>query len=141
MAPEIISEQGHNELADWWSLGILMFELATGVPPYDDADLERLADKICFDDLPLRSEFSRDFSDLLLKLTHKVRTKRLGSKGGATQIKAHPFFKTVEWDKLLSRQVRAPFLPDPAAENEPDPDCPSKGLKNPYVLLSQNFDK
>ena len=81
MSPEMIAERGHDELSDWWSLGIVMYELATGNPPFNHADLERLADMICFEDLPLDSHFSADFSDLLLKLTHKVRTKRLCKSG------------------------------------------------------------
>ena len=80
MAPEMISEKGHDTRSDWWALGIVMYELATGKPPYDDKDLERLADVICFEDLPLQSYFSREFSNLLLGLTHKLPVSRLGAK-------------------------------------------------------------
>ena len=98
MAPEMISEKGHDTRSDWWALGIVMYELATGKPPYDDKDLERLADVICFEDLPLQSYFSREFSNLLLGLTHKLPANRLGAKNGAAEIKAHPFFKSINWD-------------------------------------------
>lgn len=73
MSPEIISERGHDHMSDWYALGITMYELVTGRPPFDHADLERLADIICFDDLPLKSEFSRDLEDILLRLTHKLQ--------------------------------------------------------------------
>ena len=86
MSPEMISEKGHDTLSDWWALGILLFELATGNVPFDDPDLEVLADTICFDDLPYKRYFSEEFNSLLLGLTHKLPSRRLGSKGGAQQI-------------------------------------------------------
>ena len=79
MAPEIITEKGHNMAADWWAFGIVLYELATGDPPFNDANLEKLAEDICFEDMPLKKEFTRDFSDLILRLTHKLPKMRLGS--------------------------------------------------------------
>ena len=78
MSPEIISERGHDHMSDWYALGITMYELATGRPPFEHEDLDRLADMVCFDDLPLSSEFSEHFSNILLSLTHKVCEERLG---------------------------------------------------------------
>ena len=141
MSPEMVSEKGHDMLSDWWALGIVMFELATGLPPFDDADLERLADKICFEDLPVRTEFSRDFTDLLIGLTHKLMDRRLGCKKGASDIKAHPFFKTIDWSKVRDKGLKPPIVPDP--DMGPD----SKGSKvclankNPYKLLASCFDR
>ena len=102
MSPEIISSKGHDHMSDWYALGIVMFELATGFPPFDHDDLERLADIVCFEDLPLKSDFSKDFKDILLKLTHKLRTSRLGYSEGASAIKNHPFFKSIDWEKVLN---------------------------------------
>ena len=48
MAPEILTEKGHNMAADWWAFGIVLYELATGDPPFNDKNLEKLADDICF---------------------------------------------------------------------------------------------
>ena len=72
MAPEIVSEKGHDQMSDWWALGIVLYELATGSVPFDDDNLETLSDKICFEDLPIRSSmFSSDLEDLILRLTEK----------------------------------------------------------------------
>ena len=111
MAPEMISEKGHDTRSDWWALGIVMYELATGKPPYDDKDLERLADVICFEDLPLQNYFSREFSNLLLGLTHKLPASRLGAKKGASEIKAHPFFKSINWELAGQKGLKPPIVP------------------------------
>ena len=149
MSPEMVSEKGHDMLSDWWALGIVMFELATGLPPFDDADLERLADKICFEDLPVRSEFSRDFTDLLIRLTHKLMDSRLGCKQGASDIKAHPFFKTIDWSTVRNKGLKPPIVPDPDMKAAVGPDigpdskekCVSLANKNPYKLLASCFDR
>ena len=112
MSPEMISEKGHDTVSDWWALGILLFELATGNVPFDNPDLETLADMICFDDLPYKRYFSKDFNDLLAGLTHKLPSRRLGRKGGASEIMAHPFFKNVDWTKVQNLELRPPIVPN-----------------------------
>jgi len=71
MSPEIISQQGHDMMADWWSLGICLFELATGNPPWLSKDVDQLQDDIRFEDLPIKKEFGKEFANLLLGLTNK----------------------------------------------------------------------
>ena len=85
MSPEVIAEQGHDMMSDWWSLGIVLFELATGAPPFQNRDLDAMADNIRFGDLPTKDYFSEEFEELLQRLTHKLPQKRLGlaEKGGA----------------------------------------------------------
>ena len=66
MSPEVIKGSGHNEMSDWWGLGITLFELVTGSPPYSlgqgtDGDIERLAELIKFEDMPARREFTDNF--------------------------------------------------------------------------------
>lgn len=112
MSPEIVSEKGHDTLSDWWALGIVMYELATGLPPFDHPDPNTLADMICFEDLPTRSEFSKDFSDLVLRLTHKLPSRRLGCGRGAADIKEHPFFKSVDWGSVEAKGMKPPIVPD-----------------------------
>jgi len=81
MSPEVIAERGHDMLSDWWSLGIVMYELATGFPPFADRNLEIMAENIQFGDLPTQPHFSAEFESLLLGLTSKVAEQRLGCKG------------------------------------------------------------
>lgn len=65
MSPEIIGEQGHDMQSDWWSLGIVMYELATGSPPFQSHNLEDMADDIRFEDLRMKDYFTDDFEDLI----------------------------------------------------------------------------
>lgn len=141
MAPEILTEKGHNMAADWWAFGIVLYELATGDPPFNSKNLEQLADDICFQDLPLKNEFSRNFSDLLQRLLHKLPNSRLGGTKGAAEIKKHAFFKSVNWDDVLNKGMQPPIVPSATSQSDEDPNCPSLLNRNPYEMLANNFDK
>ena len=78
MSPEVLAEKGHDMQSDWWALGIVIFELASGSPPFQCNDLEAMADNIRFGDLPSREYFSDDLEDLIQRLTHKLPERRLG---------------------------------------------------------------
>lgn len=118
MAPEIIrgSRSGHGMSVDWWSLGILMFELLTGASPFT-LDGERntqgeVSRRILQADPPLPTDISSVCRDLIQKLLIKDPKKRLGSgPKGTLEIKRHPFFRGLNWDDLLSKKVAAPFCP------------------------------
>ncbi|XP_068779712.1 ribosomal protein S6 kinase alpha-4 isoform X2 [Struthio camelus] len=117
MAPEIIrSKSGHGKCVDWWSLGILMFELLTGASPFtlegeknSQAEVSRRILKCHPPFPPVIGPVARD---LLQKLLCKDPKKRLGSgPNGARDIKEHPFFKGLDWEALAARRVKAPFKP------------------------------
>ena len=116
MSPEVIGEQGHDMQSDWWSLGIVMYELATGNPPFQDADLDAMADNIRFGDMPTQSYFSDELEDLLQRLTHKLPEKRLGKKDGAREIKNHPFFRNVDWKAVIDKRTKPPIVPSKRAQ-------------------------
>ena len=71
MSPAVIAEQGHHYQSDWWSLGIVLYELATGTPPFHSNNLEAMADNIRFSDMPTKDYFSEVFEDLISRLTAK----------------------------------------------------------------------
>ncbi|XP_013924408.1 PREDICTED: ribosomal protein S6 kinase alpha-4 [Thamnophis sirtalis] len=117
MAPEIVrSKSGHGKSVDWWSLGILVFELLTGASPFtlegeknSQAEVSR---RILKCSPPFPSLIGHDARDLLQKLLCKDPKKRLGSGPmGAQEIKEHPFFRSLDWDELAARRIRPPFKP------------------------------
>ena len=96
---------------------------------------------ICFEDLPLQRGFSSDLEDILLRLTHKARKQRLGYGRGADDIKNHPFFKSIDWERAANLELRPPIVPDANVQATTNVDCPHQGAKiNPYEHLGKNFD-
>ena len=65
--------------------------------------------------MPYQDYFSETFEDLIKALTHKLPKLRLGNelRGGAAEVKRHPFFKNVNWDDYMNKRVKPPIIPDP----------------------------
>ncbi|XP_032883433.1 ribosomal protein S6 kinase alpha-5 isoform X1 [Amblyraja radiata] len=118
MAPEIVQggDAGHDKAVDWWSLGVLMYELKTGASPFT-VDGERnsqteISKRILKSDPPYPPEIGPLAKDIMKKLLMKDPKKRLGSgPGGADEIKSHLFFQKINWDELAAKNIEAPFKP------------------------------
>ena len=109
---------------DYWAMGILLYELLTGSPPFTGNNNRIISNKIIKQKLKLPYYLSPDAKDIITKLLKKVPTARLGSKPGDIQkIKKHRFFRKIDWQKLETRELDPPIQPiitDPAdAENFP----------------------
>ncbi|XP_021102023.1 cAMP-dependent protein kinase catalytic subunit PRKX isoform X1 [Heterocephalus glaber] len=107
LAPEVIQSKGHGRAVDWWALGILVFEMLSGFPPFFDDNPFGIYQKI----LAGRIDFPRhlDFSakDLIKKLLVVDRTRRLGNmKNGAEDVKRHRWFRAVDWDSVPQRKLK-----------------------------------
>ena len=112
LAPEILNRQGHGRAVDWWSLGALLYEMLTGLPPFYCQDRERLFEKIRRSELHYPASLSSDSKSLLRGLLTKDPTKRLGSgPNDAGDIKPHRFFKPIDWDGLQRGEVSPPWAP------------------------------
>uniref|UniRef100_A0A8C2G006 Ribosomal protein S6 kinase n=1 Tax=Cyprinus carpio TaxID=7962 RepID=A0A8C2G006_CYPCA len=118
MAPEIIrGKAGHGKSVDWWSLGILMFELLTGASPFtlegERNSQSEVSKRILRCEPPFPSIIGPLAQDLLRKLLVKDPHKRLGSgPRGAEEIKSHAFFKGLNWSDLAEKKVQSPFRPE-----------------------------
>ncbi|KAL6524384.1 hypothetical protein OROHE_016055 [Orobanche hederae] len=113
MAPEILQSKGHNKNADWWSVGILLYEMLNGQPPYTHANRKKLQEKIINEKLKLPPRLSSEAHSLLKGLLQKDQSKRLGSYAkGAEEIKCHKWFRTVNWKKIEARELQPKFKPD-----------------------------
>ncbi|KAJ3090648.1 hypothetical protein HK102_003096 [Quaeritorhiza haematococci] len=112
LAPEIIQSKGHGKAVDWWALGILIFEMLAGYPPFFDDNPFGIYEKILAGKIVFPSHFDSSAKDLIKKLLTADRTKRLGNlKAGSEDIKRHKWFRGVDWQGLLNRAVVAPIVP------------------------------
>ena len=112
LAPEILNRQGHGRAVDWWSLGALLYEMLTGLPPFYCQDRERLFEKIRKSELNYPPSLSRPAVSLLKGLLTKDPTRRLGSGPNDDQdIRRHEFFASINWEKLFHGEVAPPWRP------------------------------
>ena len=112
-APEIITREGHNKSADWWSYGILLYEMLYGIPPFYSKNTEKMFKLITKSDLkfPKKIQISDNAKDLIKKLLIKDQDLRLGAEGGFEIIKNHSFFKGFDFKALEEKKLEAPFIP------------------------------
>lgn len=119
LAPEIIQSKGYGKAVDWWSMGVLMFEMCAGFPPFFDEDHIKLYGKIMAGKVRYPSHFSAGLKDLLKRLLTADLTKRYGNlRGGAADIKNHTWFEGINWDMVYSRQIEAPYRPTILGEGD-----------------------
>ena len=113
LAPEIITGEGHNRMADWWSYGALIYEMLFGIPPFFSENVEKMYSLITNSELrfPKKFKVSDDAKDLLVKLLEKNQNERFGINGGFEEIKKHPFFKGMDFKALKEKKIEAPFKP------------------------------
>ncbi|KAI3470980.1 hypothetical protein Pfo_027643 [Paulownia fortunei] len=118
MAPEIILGKGHDKAADWWSAGILLYEMLTGKPPFVGGNRHKIQQKILKDKIKLPAFLSSDAHSLIKGLLQKEASKRLGSgPSGSDEIKGHKWFKSINWKKLEAREIQPSFLPQVAGKH------------------------
>ncbi|KAL6494991.1 hypothetical protein OROGR_030910 [Orobanche gracilis] len=111
LAPEILLGTGHGCTADWWSVGVILFELIVGVPPFNAEHPQKIFENILNRKIPwprVPDEMSHESHDLIDRLLTEDPTQRLGA-AGASEVKQHPFFRDINWD-TLARQ-KAAFVP------------------------------
>ena len=112
-APEIITREGHNKSADWWSYGILLYEMLYGIPPFYSKNTEKMFELITKAEIkyPKKIQVSENAKDLISKLLIKDQDLRLGTEGGFETIKKHPFFKGFDFKALEEKKIEAPYIP------------------------------
>ncbi|PRQ59864.1 putative protein kinase AGC-MAST family [Rosa chinensis] len=117
LAPEILLGMGHSATADWWSVGVILFELLVGIPPFNAEHPQQIFNNIINRDIPwpkVPEEMSNEAYDLIDQLLTENPVQRLGATG-AREVKQHTFFKDINWD-TLARQ-KAMFIPSTDAHD------------------------
>ncbi|XP_026057081.1 ribosomal protein S6 kinase alpha-3-like isoform X1 [Carassius auratus] len=118
MAPEVVNRRGHTYSADWWSYGVLMFEMLTGTLPFQGKDRKETMTMILKAKLGMPPFLSSEAQSLLRSLFKRNPSNRLGAgPDGVEEIKRHQFYVTIDWNKLFRREIHPPFKP---ASGRPD---------------------
>jgi protein-serine/threonine kinase len=113
LAPEILRKSGHGRAVDWYSLGAIMFEMLTGLPPFYTKDREQLFRRIESEELKYPPYISAAAKMLLSGLLCKVPERRLGAgRGDGAEVQQHDFFCDVDWLATYHRQLKPPFQPN-----------------------------
>uniref|UniRef100_A0A8C6EG62 Protein kinase C n=1 Tax=Microcebus murinus TaxID=30608 RepID=A0A8C6EG62_MICMU len=121
IAPEILLGQKYNHSVDWWSFGVLLYEMLIGQSPFHGQDEEELFHSIRMDSPFYPRWLEKEAKDLLVKLFVREPEKRLGVRG---DIRQHPLFREINWEELERKEIDPPFRPK---------------VKSPYDC--SNFDK
>ena len=112
LAPEVIQGAGYNKSVDWWSLGTLLYEMITGLPPFFNTNVHVMYERIMRAQLTFPAYVSPDAVSLLTGLLTRDPSRRLG--GGlrdAEELKEHPYFRSIDWSKLYHKRLTPPFRP------------------------------
>jgi len=111
IAPEVFSQSGYGQEVDWWSVGVILFEMLVGYPPFFSENPSDTCQKIVnwkkYFSIPVDANLSLEADNLIRKLVTVPET-RLGVNG-ADEIKNHPFFKGIDWNKI--KKTKSPFVP------------------------------
>ena len=116
ISPEILLGTGHDHTSDWWALGVLIYEMLTGIPPFYDKNRNMMFLNIERANIRWPNEEKHGISvgevakDLIERLLEKDKSLRLGANGG-DEVLAHPFFSSINLNELMERNVKAPFRP------------------------------
>ncbi|CAG9333044.1 unnamed protein product [Blepharisma stoltei] len=108
LAPEMLKRKGHGKAVDWYLLGVLLYEMLTGAPPYYASNREQLFYNIQNAKLKLPAYLSPEAKSLLTGLLERDPSRRLGSHYDAEDIKRHEFFSGINWAKVIRRELKPP---------------------------------
>ena len=113
LAPEVLlDEQGYTKMVDFWSLGVLVFEMCCGWSPFYAEDTQQMYKNIAFGKVRFpRDALSNEGRNFVKGLLNRNPAHRLGAKGDAEELMAHPFFNDVDWSKLSKKMMNPPFKP------------------------------
>lgn len=111
LAPEILEDRGHTKAIDWWSVGILLYEMLSGKPPFTNKERNMIdIKKMILENKPkFPSYFSKNSIDIIKKFLNNDPSKRLGVRS-FNDVKSHPFFEGIDWNDLLQYKIQPPIF-------------------------------
>ena len=132
MSPEMLRQEGHGRGVDHYSLGALLYEMLTGLPPFYEKNRAAMYHAIQNDPLKLPNFLSKNARSLLSGLLQKDPKLRLGSVGGFEEIKSHPWCSSINWSRIYQRKKSPPFIPNLHLSNF-DPEYTTSDIDFSYL--------
>ncbi|GAB9467481.1 Agc protein kinase [Globisporangium polare] len=111
LAPEVFVNKEYGTAVDWWSFGVVVYEMLTGLPPWYSQNPHVMRKHILKKPLVFPSYVSEEARDLLRKLLHRDPLRRLGSRDGSAEVKRHAFFRNLDWQMVTFREIFPPIQP------------------------------
>ncbi|TWW79236.1 serine/threonine-protein kinase Sgk2b isoform X1 [Takifugu flavidus] len=112
LAPEVLRGKPYSPAVDWWGLGVVLYEMLYGLPPFYSQSKAEMFENILHAPLRLPGGASQDARSLLRGLLERHVSKRLGGSRDLAELREHSFFEHIHWDDLLARKLRPPFVPN-----------------------------
>jgi serine/threonine protein kinase len=153
LAPEIIGQKGHDKSVDWWSLGTILYEMLAGRAPFANKNKQKVLRDVLKAPVLMKKSFSPKARDLLQKLLERDPKKRLGyGIKDAEELMEHPFFESIDWEKLKVHDVKPPYIPkvkkvddlrhiDPLFKEEKVQDTPAQNQLSIGKKMVNHFDE
>lgn len=137
IAPEVLMKKPYDKDVDWWSMGILMYELLFNKPPFNSRQNKELFRKILTKDIifPNWKEISKECKNIILMFLDKDSSKRLGHKNDFMEVRKHPFFKSIDFEKLLKMELEPIFTPNIEGEDDTNNFFPKYTTQRPKMTL------
>ncbi len=135
LSPEVLDRQGHGTAVDWWNLGMVTYEMLTGLPPWYTTDRQKLFERIRRAPLKFPYYVSRNAASFIAGLLNRNPIERLGSHGGG-EVCGHSFFDVVDFDAMMMRSVDPPFHPC-----KPGEDLASSNFEKEFTSMAISLDK
>jgi protein kinase A len=113
LAPEVIKNIGYSYSVDWWALGILIYEMSSGKPPFASEDPMKIFEKIMNARVKYPTSFNTQLKDIIRQFLNPNWNNRLGSNdGGMEAVRNHDWFKDISWEQLFFKKIPAPYVPE-----------------------------
>jgi serine/threonine protein kinase len=135
LSPEVLDRQGHGYAVDWWNLGMVVYEMLTGLPPWYTTEREKLFQRLRTAPLKFPFYVSRTAASFIHALLNRRPHERLGSNGGGAEVCKHPFFNQIDFDALLRKEIRPPINPCVEGDEEK-----SANFENEFKEMAISLD-
>ena len=108
LSPEMIRRKGHGKAVDWYLLGVLIYEMLTGIPPFYSKNRKNMISNIMHSQIQIPTYISKEAQEIILLLLNKDPHSRLGADTGSEEIKSHKWFADLDWDDVYQKKLKVP---------------------------------